>query len=135
MLLNRGEGERNALEGKPKVFSWWRVIFSGGLSFILTAIGLAFMPTDWSLLFPIMQALIPMAVFAVVFMTMKNREKVYTQVQIGVSIHVVLTMALFMWTSFPSDYGEWASLLNIIFVAAAPSLLIGIALQISSPDL
>lgn len=122
---------RNKFDGE-KVFSWWRVVFSGVLAFILTTIGFTYTRADYPVLSTLIHTLVPMMIFAVVFTAMKSRENAYQQIKVGVLIHVVLTIILFMWAVPPVDSGEWISLISIIFVTSAPSLLVGVVIQISS---
>lgn len=117
------------INDKSKVFSWWRVVFSGCLAFILTTVGVIY---SSPLLSVLVHAFVPFVVFASFFATMKNQVKVRRQINFGVSIHVALTVVFFMWFLFPSDFGGWLSIMRVVFVTAAPSLLLGIGMQVTS---
>ncbi|MGD8110494.1 hypothetical protein [Vibrio sp. TRT 17S01] len=112
-------------------FSWWRVILSGLVAFTLTLLlSIVALYYESGLLYTLGQALTPMVVFTLFFATMKNNSRVYKQVCYGISIYVLLVVSLYLTVTFPSDFGDWLNLVQLIFISAGPSLLIGRTIEI-----
>ncbi|PMN00432.1 hypothetical protein BCT42_23180 [Vibrio lentus] len=81
--MKKIEHYRTEVDDKSKMFSWWRVMLSGGLAFILTTIGFSFTQADFPFLSTLIHAFVPMVTFTVVFTTMTNREKLISKSKLG----------------------------------------------------